>query len=390
MTFGSLDNAKDVWDMLAHRYNAANLAQSFQIVTKLNRMRQEPGQSIVEFYSQMTYLWNQMSLCEPEWVNPVDASRYIAFRDSMRLVEFLTAIRDEFENTRASLLHRSPLPSLEGALSELISEETRFSTMKLHTSEMVMATAPRDTSAPGSNPVGSSSYTKKMQCHYCHKFGHRINECRARLSRGNYRAPSHKAAMVTHTDASDMSHTSTVPQPSTLSPSDIKAIVHQVLSKSNLHTAMSTTSGNSSWFLDSACYNHMTPDSSIFSSKSVLADPPSIYTANGSHLNVSHIGSISTKQLSVSNTYLVPHLSLNLLSVGQLCELDLELHFSKRGCDVQDSQMGPPVRLDVCLSFHLFIFLAPCLLLLHLCHHPPLSVYGILVWDMRMFLVFVL
>ncbi len=120
MTFGSLDNAKDVWDMLAHRYNAANLAQSFQIVTKLNRMSQEPGQSIVEFYSQMTYLWNQMSLCEPEWVNPVDASRYIAFRDSMRLVEFLTAIRDEFENTRASLLHRSPLPSLEGALSELI------------------------------------------------------------------------------------------------------------------------------------------------------------------------------------------------------------------------------------------------------------------------------
>jgi len=46
-----------------------------------------------------------MSLCEPEWVNPVDASRYIAFRDSMRLVEFLTAIRDEFENTRASLRH---------------------------------------------------------------------------------------------------------------------------------------------------------------------------------------------------------------------------------------------------------------------------------------------
>ncbi|GLT64261.1 hypothetical protein SLA2020_367650 [Shorea laevis] len=206
-------------------------------------MRQEPGQSIVEFYSQMTYLWNQMSLCEPEWVNPTDASRYIAFRDSLRLVEFLTAIRDEFENTRASLLHRSPLPSLEGALSELISEETRFSTMKLHTSEMVMATSSRDTRAPDSNPVGSFSSTKNMECRYCHKIGHRINECRARLSRRNYRAPSHKAAAVTHTDASDMSHTSIAPQPSTLSPSDIEAIVHQVLSKSNLHPAMSTTSG---------------------------------------------------------------------------------------------------------------------------------------------------
>jgi hypothetical protein len=43
MTFGNLDNAKDVWDMLAQRYNTTDLAQRFQIVTKLHRMRQEPG-----------------------------------------------------------------------------------------------------------------------------------------------------------------------------------------------------------------------------------------------------------------------------------------------------------------------------------------------------------
>jgi hypothetical protein len=84
----------------------------------------------------------------------------------------------------------------------------------------------------------------------------------------------------------------------------------------------------------------MTPNSSIFSTKSVLPRPTTIYTANGSHLDVSHIGSISTHRLSISDTCLVPNLSLNLLSVGQLCELGLELHFSKRGCDVQDSQTG--------------------------------------------------
>jgi hypothetical protein len=124
LTFGNLDNAKEVWDMLAQRYNTTNLAQRFQIATKLNHMRQEPSQNIVDFYSQMTYLWNQLSLCEPELINRTDASRYIAFRDSMHLVQFLIAIRDEFEHTQASLLHRSPLPSLESALSELISEET--------------------------------------------------------------------------------------------------------------------------------------------------------------------------------------------------------------------------------------------------------------------------
>jgi hypothetical protein len=105
----------------------------------------------------MTHLLNQLALCEPEWRDTDDASHYIAFHNSLRLAEFLTAIRDEFENTRASLPHRSPLPSLESALSELISEETRFSTMKLHTSKMVMATVSCNMRAPNSIPARSFS-----------------------------------------------------------------------------------------------------------------------------------------------------------------------------------------------------------------------------------------
>jgi hypothetical protein len=73
----------------------------------------------------------------------------------------------------------------------------------------------------------------------------------------------------------------------------------------------------------------MTPNLSIFSTKSVLPRPTTIYTASGSHLDVSHIWSISTHQLSMFDTYLVLNLSLNLLFVGQLCELGLELHFPK-------------------------------------------------------------
>jgi hypothetical protein len=51
-------------------------------------------------------------------------------------------------------------------------------------------------------------------------------------------SPSHKAAAVTHTDTSDMSYhnVAPVPQPSTLSPAEIEALIHQVLSKSTLNT----------------------------------------------------------------------------------------------------------------------------------------------------------
>jgi hypothetical protein len=72
----------------------------------------------------MTHLWNQLALYKLEWRDKDDASNYIAFRDSLHLAEFLTSIQDEFENTQASLLRCSPLPSLESALSELVSKET--------------------------------------------------------------------------------------------------------------------------------------------------------------------------------------------------------------------------------------------------------------------------
>jgi hypothetical protein len=84
----------------------------------------------------------------------------------------------------------------------------------------------------------------------------------------------------------------------------------------------------------------MTSDPTLFSHKFSLSPNPAIYTADGSRLPVSHTGSISLPNLFVDNTYLVPQLSLNLLSVGQLCELGLELTFSNKDVDVQDPQTG--------------------------------------------------
>jgi hypothetical protein len=80
----------------------------------------------------------------------------------MHLVEFLTAIQDEFENTQASLLHYSLLASLEGVLSELVSEETPLSTMKLHAFEMVVAIASCNTPTPSFIFAGPSSSNQNI------------------------------------------------------------------------------------------------------------------------------------------------------------------------------------------------------------------------------------
>ena len=80
----------------------------------------------------------------------------------------------------------------------------------------------------------------------------------------------------------------------------------------------------------------MTSDSSTLINTTHASDVPSIHTANDSVLHVSHIGSISTPNLSILNSYFVPKLSLNLLSVGQLCDLRYTVHFFSSSCTVQD------------------------------------------------------
>jgi hypothetical protein len=122
---------------------------------------------------------------------------------------------------------------------------------------------------------------------------------------------------------------------------DLQALFSQVqaLSSNASNPTLSVTPGISSeWFLDSACCNHMMDNPHLTSAHTppVL---PIITTADGSAMTVSHVGSISTPNLSVSDVFCVSKLHLNLLSVGQLTELGLNLFFSSRGCLMQDSWM---------------------------------------------------
>ena len=78
----------------------------------------------------------------------------------------------------------------------------------------------------------------------------------------------------------------------------------------------------------------MTPNESQFSDKAPLAHPSSIYTTDGTSMLVSHKRTISTPSLSLSDTFHIPKLSFNLLSVGQLCELRVDILFTNPGVDV--------------------------------------------------------
>ena len=125
----------------------------------------------------------------------------------------------------------------------------------------------------------------------------------------------------------------------TMSTDDLKNIITNVIrmvdnaSYSSFLSALSSMSP-SSWLMDSACCNHMTPHSSLFSKLKPTPHPLNIRTANGSTMSGHNIGSVSTTNLSVPGVFNVPDLSYNLFSVGQLAELGYRIIFDYFGCIV--------------------------------------------------------
>jgi hypothetical protein len=101
-----LGNATVAWDFLAKRYNCTyDASLEFQLEAKLYQMRQEPGQSISDFYSQTNHLWEQLSAANPKLDCSKDIQTFATWLDRQKFMHFMMALRDDFESTRASLLH---------------------------------------------------------------------------------------------------------------------------------------------------------------------------------------------------------------------------------------------------------------------------------------------
>ena len=77
--------------------------------------------SIHEFYSTMTDLWDQLALIKSAELKACDD--YIARREQQRLIYLLRVFHNYFEGLRGSILHHSPLPSVDLVVSELLAEE---------------------------------------------------------------------------------------------------------------------------------------------------------------------------------------------------------------------------------------------------------------------------
>ncbi|GKV28694.1 hypothetical protein SLEP1_g37711 [Rubroshorea leprosula] len=134
---------------------------------ELHNLKQERGESITSFYAKMETIWDQLALSEPTFNDTADIGKYIEYHDKMRLIQFLMALTDDFEPCRASLLHQPPLPTLDSALSRLLSDETHLGLLKPQ----------RDTTMAAAINKFPLSKRGQKYCRHCNKYGHALYEC---------------------------------------------------------------------------------------------------------------------------------------------------------------------------------------------------------------------
>ncbi|RVW12494.1 Retrovirus-related Pol polyprotein from transposon TNT 1-94 [Vitis vinifera] len=237
--------------------------------------------------------------------------------------QFLMKLRPEYESIRSSLLNRSPVPSLAICFGELLREEQRLSTQAIL--EQSHGSSGTATVAYATQGRGPPMHSKNLQCFcckeyghivatcpkkfcsYCKKKGHIIKECRIRPQNRQAQAFQTSiivlpvATSVAHDSPSDACSVPAPPAPNYCTPEMVQRMLISALSAMGFQ-------GNNSTKLCS--------------------------------LPIAAIGDASSK---FTDVFLVPQLSTNLISVGQLVDNNCAVNFFGNGCVVQDQVTGKPI-----------------------------------------------
>ncbi|XP_031256344.1 uncharacterized protein LOC116114338 [Pistacia vera] len=256
--------------------------------------------------------------------------------EEQQQVQFFMALRDELEGLRGTILHCRPLSSIDSVVSELLAEEIR---LKTQTQKGILPTPIPSVLAVPSRP--SSNYQSKPNLK-------RTPTTTTPSSSGKlanqrpYKSSQPKTAVVV--SSSDSFGFGITPSPN----SSIAAFAEQfqkflatqphAMSAAS-PTGLSSSSGMPStmWVLDSGASHHMSPDPSSFTSlcpKSFVF----VMTADGTPMPLVGVSSIVTQNISLLNVYHIAKLTMNLVSIGQLCVTGYLVLFSSSSCHVQDLQ----------------------------------------------------
>jgi hypothetical protein len=133
---------------------------------------------------------------------------------------------------------------------------------------------------------------------------------------------------------------------------------------STLGPSTAPSSGTYSWYLDSGAFFHMTHHSAHLSSLRPSSRHCIVHTADGSPFSVDGQGTLSSDSFRVPDVSLVPDLTMQLMSAGQIADHDCRVILDPDVCYIQDRRTGHLVGTGPVVVIHIvfksltgFIFL---------------------------------
>ena len=142
----------------------------------LYQLRQDPGERITAFHSRMRFLWDQLAASEPVIRSVSDAKLVSTHRERLCLHQFLMGILDDFESVRSQLLNRTPLPTVNQAVNDLVHKENRLKSHRSSQPHMtilaILASIGPTVIAPlrGHDKKRSNQKNSHLICAFNHRF----------------------------------------------------------------------------------------------------------------------------------------------------------------------------------------------------------------------------
>ncbi|KAJ9670991.1 hypothetical protein PVL29_027124 [Vitis rotundifolia] len=274
--------------------------------------------SIEEYFSGFQSLWIDYSDIVYANVPAVALSAVQAVHAISKRDQFLMKLQPEFEIARFNMMNRHP---------RIVTQTTMEHRANVSALVSVAYAAQGRNKGRDMRAVQCFSCKDfghiardcpKKFCNYCKKQGHIISTCPIQLER--------KQGTAYHASTS-ASNSTTLPAASSVVPIPAPT----ALANPN------TLTPEMPWYFDSGAFNHMTNTVLSLSNVRNYDGNLKINTADGSSLPISVVGDLSS---FLTDVFVSPDLSTNLLSVGQLVDNNCNVNFSRSGCVVQDQVFG--------------------------------------------------
>ncbi|XP_074293605.1 uncharacterized protein LOC141620700 [Silene latifolia] len=175
----------EIWKELKERFSTGNAPRVHQLKSELNSCKQGKGQSIVEYYTQLKAIWDDLSTYSrvPQCTCG-DGAELLKEREEEKVHQFLMGLDTNlYGNIRSNLLMKDDITSSSRAYALMLREQRHKAVMKTkeEINEAAMAVKPiggggRGNGA-GNNANQEQAEYKPPHCDHCDKDYHTEENC---------------------------------------------------------------------------------------------------------------------------------------------------------------------------------------------------------------------